>query len=65
MISNRSANGYLLEEMMNLDYILQISGDLEEGWTETLIKRLKNMEGIILAFPIDPTSLKSRKKLIT
>jgi hypothetical protein len=65
LISNRSANGYLLEEMMNLDYILQLSGDLEEGWTENLIQRLKGMEGIILAFPIDPNSLKSRKKLLT
>jgi hypothetical protein len=64
LISNRSINGYLLEEMTNLDYLLQITGDINEGWMEILVKKLNGMEGIILAFPIDPTTLKSRKKLL-
>lgn len=64
LISNRSENGYLLEEMPNLDYILQITGDLEDLWMEMLIKKLNSLEGIILAFPIDPVKLKSRKKLL-
>ena len=64
LISNKSANGYLLEEMTNLDYLLQVSGDMDETWLDELIKKIKGMEGIILVFPIDPTSLKSRKKLL-
>jgi hypothetical protein len=64
LISNRSLNGYLLEEMTNLDYLLQITGDLNEGWMESLIQKINGMEGIILAFPLDPGKLKSRKKLL-
>ena len=64
LISNRSMHGYLLEEMQNLDYLLQITGDLNEGWMEVLIKKLNSMEGVLLAFPIDPATLKSRKKLL-
>jgi hypothetical protein len=64
LISNKSANGYLLEEMTNLDYLLQVSGDMDETWLDELIKKIKGMEGIILVFPIDPVSLKSRKKLL-
>jgi hypothetical protein len=64
LISNRSINGYLLEEMTNLDYILQITGDMENSWMEKLIKKLNSTEGIILAFPIDPARLKSSKKLL-
>jgi hypothetical protein len=64
LISNRSANGYLLEEMTNLDYLLQISGDVDEGWLECLIQKMNKIDGIILAFPLDPTTLKSRKKLL-
>lgn len=64
LISNRSANGYLLEEMTNLDYLLQITGDLEDSWMEMLVNKLNSLEGIILAFPIDPLSLKSRNKLL-
>jgi hypothetical protein len=64
LISNRSINGYLLEEMTNLDYLLQISGDMDEGWLDFLIEKMNNIDGIVLAFPIDPTTLKSRKKLL-
>jgi hypothetical protein len=64
LISNRSTNGYLLEEMTNLDYLLQITGEMEDSGMETLVKKLNSLEGIILAFPIDPASLKSRKKLL-
>jgi hypothetical protein len=64
LVSNRSVNGYLLEEMTNLDYLLQISGDLDEGWMEDLIAKMNRIDGIILAFPLDPTTLKSRKKLL-
>jgi hypothetical protein len=63
LISNRSVNGYLLEEMTNLDYLLQISGDTDEGWLDDLIAEINNINGIILAFPLDPNKLKSRKKL--
>jgi len=63
LISNRSVNGFLLEEMTNLDYLLQISGDMDEGWLELLIEKMNSIDGIILAFPLDPTTLKSRKKL--
>ena len=64
LISNRSLNGFLLEEMTNLDYLLQISGDMDTGEFDQLIEKMNGMEGIILAFPIDPLTLKSRKKLL-
>ena len=64
LISNRSINGYLLEEMTNLDYLLQITGDMDAGELDSLIDKLKSIQGIILAFPIDPLTLKSRKKLL-
>lgn len=63
LIANRSVNGYLLEEMTNLDYLLQITGDTDEGWMELLMAKMNRIEGIILAFPLDPNTLKSRKKL--
>jgi len=64
LISNRSVNGYLLEEMTNLDYLLQITGDLDEGSLEYLLEKMNSIDGIILAFPLDPYTLKSRKKLL-
>jgi multimeric flavodoxin WrbA len=50
--------------MTNLDYLLQISGDLDDGWLKDLIEKINSIDGIILAFPLDPATLKSRKKLL-
>ena len=64
LISNRCENGYLLEEMSNIDYLFQVSGEFEEKFISGLVKKLNNLREVTLAFPVDPTTLKSRKKLL-
>lgn len=64
LIANKCENGYLLEEMTNVDFLIQISGEMEGDHLKGLIKELNNLEGITLAFPLDPAVLKSRKKLL-
>jgi hypothetical protein len=64
LISNKCENGYLLEEMTNIDYLIQVIGDMDESYIRDLIKELNKTEGITLAFPINPSTLKSKKKLI-
>jgi hypothetical protein len=64
LLSNKSEHGYLLEEMPNMDYLLQITGEWNEVVLNTLIGRIKLLEGIRLAVRIDPDLLKSKKKLL-
>ena len=64
LICNKCENGYLLEEMTNVDYLIQVSGDLDQNFINKLIKKLNALEDIALAFPLDPSLLKSRKKLL-
>ena len=64
LLSNRSENGNLLEELTNVDYVLQVSGDLESGQTDQLVKDLNALDSIRLAFKIDAVKLKSVHKLI-
>ena len=64
LISNRCENGYLLEEMVNIDYLIQISGEYDKNFIEKQIRNLNKMEEITIAFQIDPATLKSRKKLL-
>ena len=64
LLSNRSENGNLLEELTNVDYVMQISGDLERGQTDQLVKDLNALASIRLAFKIDAAVLKSVHKLI-
>ncbi len=64
LLSNRSETGYLLEELTNVDYILQVSGDRESGFTDRLIGQLNTIDSVRLTFEIDPRGLKSGGKLI-
>ena len=64
LISNKCENGCLLEEMCNIDYLIQVSGEMDEDFINELAKDLNALEGITLAFRIDPASLKSKKKLL-
>ena len=64
LLSNRSENGNLLEELTNVDYVLQVSGDLESGQTDQLVEDLNALDSISLAFKIDAAKLKSVHKLI-
>lgn len=64
LIANKSENGYLLEEMTNIDYLIQITGEMDSGYIEKLVKNLNTLDGVTLAFPLDPTRLKSRIKLL-
>ncbi len=64
LISNRCDNGFLLEEMSNIDYILKISGDTGKNFSAQLVHKLKKNDVITTAFEINPSTLKSRKKLL-
>ncbi|MFC2081009.1 IPExxxVDY family protein [Bacteroidota bacterium] len=64
LISNKCENGYLLEEINKIDYVLQISGEMDESFLDGLVKDLNSMEDITLAIKIDPANLKSKKKLL-
>ena len=64
LISNRCENGYLMEDMVKFDYLLQIFGDVDRRSLEELSRKINKLDGITLAFTIDPASLKSVQKLL-
>lgn len=64
LFSNRCDNGFFLEEMKNIDYILKISGEVNKNFATLLVNKLKKIDLLTTAFAIDPLSLKSKKKLI-
>lgn len=64
LLSNRCDNGFLLKEMKNIDFLIQIYGDIPEADQQSLIEGLKRIDIISTSFKIDPWKLKSRDKLI-
>ncbi|MCH7658487.1 MAG: IPExxxVDY family protein [Bacteroidetes bacterium] len=64
LIGNHCENGYLIEELRNIDYFLQIHGDLTDRQQEQIISSVRNIKGITGLFKLDINSLKSKNKLI-
>jgi len=63
-ISNKCEYGFLIEELKNIDYFLQVSGEFADNFKQDIINMLKRTEGVSTVFDIDPNSLKSREKLV-
>lgn len=64
LIANMSENGYLVEELRNMDYFLQIHGDLTDKQQKQIISSVRNIKGIIGVFNLDINTMKSKNKLI-
>ena len=64
LLSNTCDNGFLIEEMKNIDFFLQVFGEVPDSFIENLNQRLKLIDVITASFIIDPNNLKSKLKLI-
>lgn len=63
LISNRSEQGYLIKNLMNIDYFLKIEG-LPTINKNNVIQKIKTLEPVITAFEIDISNLKEKDKLL-
>jgi hypothetical protein len=63
LISNRCPNGFLITEMKNIDFFLQVFGDVTQPFVTGLIASLRRIEIISAVFEIQPASLKSSRNL--
>ena len=65
LISNRCPDGFLFPEIKNLDYLLQITGELDSKQLSFVLKELKKVGIVSATFMIDPRQLKDvERKLI-
>ncbi|MFC2117486.1 IPExxxVDY family protein [Bacteroidota bacterium] len=64
LIANRCSDGFLIGEMKNIDYFLIIIGETNKSFFDQFIKKIISLSMVIMAFEIDPLSLKSKQKLL-
>ena len=53
LVSNRCDNGFLIEKLKNLDFILKFDSELNEEETEEWLKKLRKVTLISAAFEIE------------
>jgi hypothetical protein len=62
LISNRCPDGFLFPEIKNLDYLLQITGDMDSKHLVLFLKELKRVDIVSATFMIDPNQLKDAER---
>lgn len=60
LISNKSSNFILIKELPNIDFIFEISGEINKVDILSVIKEIKMIPGINAALEINPEKIKRR-----
>ncbi len=63
LISNRCPNGFLIPEMKNIDFFLQVFGEINQEEIDNIASRLKPIDIISAVFEIIPGKLKKAGNL--
>ena len=63
IISNKGKEGFLIDELKNIDFFVMIYDFENIDFVDSLIGKLKSLNSISAVFKIDPVTLKSREKL--
>ncbi len=64
LISNSGEKGFLFPELRNIDFFLQIYGELLQSQLLAIQEHLKKIDIVSASFVLDPGSLKSPEKLL-
>jgi hypothetical protein len=64
LVANKCEKGYLIPELSNMDFFIQIYGEISTDFKDRLLEKLKKINIVTGAFIIDPAILKSGKRLI-
>ena len=60
LISNKSSNIQLVKELPNIDFILEISGELKKPDIAKIIKEVKQIPGIVAAIEVNSKKIKRK-----
>ena len=63
IIKNRSENGFYLDELKNLDYLIHIQGEIFPDEISGFIKEVSKISSVRLCIPVDLRKIKDKSRL--
>jgi hypothetical protein len=63
LMANRCPNGFLFPEVRNLDFVLQIVGEINQHELKDIEKKIKQVEVVSTAFILEPKKIKGIKDI--
>jgi hypothetical protein len=64
IIHNRTADGYFLEELKNLDYLVHIQGELLSNQINAFLETTNALDSVRLCVPVELQKIKNRERLL-
>jgi hypothetical protein len=64
LISNKSENGFLIPDLNNFDFFMQLTGNSSSEIRDKIIKEFRNIDIIMAALKLDPMCLRKRDRFI-
>lgn len=64
LLSNKSGNGFLIPDLNNFDFFMQLSGNTSGEIRDDLIKGLKSISIVNTAMKLDPNCLRKKDRFI-
>jgi len=60
LIPNKFSTNLLVKELPNIDYILEVIGEVNKNSINSIIKRIKQIPGIVVALEVNPSTIKRK-----
>ena len=64
VIGNRTENGYFLEEIRNIDYLVHIQGEIYEDKIQLFLQTVGALPGVRMCVPVDLIRLRDKERLM-
>ena len=63
IIRNKSENGYFLEEMKNIDYLIHIQGEIHADRISDFMQSVNSLKPVRMCVPSDLSRIKNKERL--
>ncbi|MBS3770233.1 MAG: IPExxxVDY family protein [Bacteroidales bacterium] len=64
LIANKNSQGFLFPDMKNIDFLLKVEGGMDEEDLSSMIKEIRKIDFVIMAFKLENLREKHKKTLI-
>jgi hypothetical protein len=64
IVRNRTENGYFLEELKNLDYLIHIQGEVTPDKIDTFLQTTGNLEAVRICMPVNLQKIRNKERLM-
>jgi len=64
IIKNRTENGYYLDELKNIDYLIHIQGEINTSRINGFMNSVSTLEPVRMCMPSDLTRIRNKERLL-